>query len=563
MAIVSLVLRMTGSLCLFLLGMKMMSDGIQQSAGDKLRKTLNFMTGNRFIGVLTGLTVTGIIQSSLAVTVMAVSFVNAGLLTLTQSIGVIMGANIGTTVTAWIVSLVGFSLNISSLALPAVGIGFICSVIKWKYKNPGLIMLGFGLLFLGLHYLTQEMNSIGKMIDFTAISAFRDTGFVGILIGAGAGMVMTYIIHSSSASTAMILTMAFSNVVTYEMAAAMILGANIGTTIDAILAGIGAKTAAKRAALVHVLFNIIGTCWALPMIKPLLALVDFIVPGNPLANSASITTHLAMFHTVFNTLNTLFFLPFVNPFAKLVSLIIREDKSKDTDGHYKLAYISAITTDAPELNILRAEREVRDMAGIVSSMYSRFTQVLHGLRELGSDNAENTAELCKDLHQKEEYIDEMREALSGFVTECSHMRLNTQSEIRVTYLLREIRLLEEMSDECYSISRLLEKSVQGNNGFADKEMDDLIPYVALVEEFIGLLQEHLRHHPIAEQTARVMELEDRIDKDRKKLQKLSRKRMEAGKDVKTELLFSDLVRRIEKLGDYCFEISEPYKRFVN
>ncbi|GHT98095.1 hypothetical protein FACS1894142_3970 [Spirochaetia bacterium] len=324
-SIIGILFRIIGGLCLFLYGMKVLSDGIQQTAGDRMQRVLNFMTGNRFIAVLTGFVVTAIIQSSSATTVMVVSFVNAGLLTLTQSIGVIMGANIGTTVTAWIVSLVGFSLKLSELALPAVGIGFILHIVKWKHQALGEAILGFGLLFMGLDFLTRSMPNLGD--SFNVISAVSNLGFVSSLIGAAAGLVMTLIIHSSSAATAIMLTMAFNGIVGYEMAAAMILGANIGTTVDAALASIGAKTAARRAALVHVLFNVIGTCWALPLIKPLLALVGLITPGTivpGVIHDPMITTHLAMLHTVFNVVNTIVFLPFVSHFAALVTVLVKD-----------------------------------------------------------------------------------------------------------------------------------------------------------------------------------------------------------------------------------------------
>ena len=540
---------------MFLFGMKVMSDGIQQSAGDKLRKTLNFMTGNRFVGVMTGFVVTGIIQSSSAVTVMVVSFVNAGLLTLTQSIGVIMGANIGTTVTAWIVSLVGFTIKISDLALPAVGLGFIMSVVKWRHKSLGELLMGFGLLFLGLHFLTQEMTYINGIIDFNSISAFRNTGFTGVLIGALAGLVITLLVHSSSASTAIVLTMAYSNIITYEMAAGMVLGANVGTTIDASLAAIGARTAAKRAALVHVLFNVIGTCWALPLLRPLLALVDIITPGNPVGNDPSITTHIAMLHTVFNLLNTAIFLPFVNGFAKLVSVIIREGKEEEESEHYKFAYFSSAITDTPELNIVRVEQEIRSMAGVVSSMYNSFSNLIINLHRVG-DREGAVAAFCDTMKRKEDYADEMRESLTSFLIECTREQLNVRSEQRVSQLLRVIAELEEMSDECYGISRLLERSVRKNRIFKIEEMEDLVPYIGLVDEFLNLLQEHLGKTMSTELVAHAMELEGNINKSRRKLKKFSRKRIEAGEDVKTELIFIDLVQRIEKLGDYCIGITE-------
>jgi len=545
---------MTGGLCLFLFGMKVMSDGIQQSAGDRMKKALNFMTGNRFVGVLTGFVVTAIIQSSSATTVMVVAFVNAGLLTLTQSIGVIMGANIGTTVTAWIVSLLGFSIDISNMALPAVGIGFVLSVIKWKYKSLGELIMGFGFLFLGLDYLTRTMSVVADYYNFNAIAAVSNLGFVSILIGAGTGMVMTLLIHSSSAATAIILTMAYNRVVGYEMAAGMILGANIGTTIDAALAAIGARTAAKRAALVHVLFNVIGTLWALPLLKPLLALVNILTPGNPVANDPAITTHLAMLHTVFNAINTIVFLPFVKQFAQLVSFIIREDLSKEESEHYHFAYFSSAITDTPELNILRVEKEIRDMAGIVSSMYACFSAVLRDLRDIG-DKERAVTDLCTALKQKEEYTDEMREILTGFLLECTREQFYIRSEYRISHLLRIIGDIEEMSDECYSISCLLEKSVRKNCVFKDEEMGDLVPYVNQVGESLTLLQEQLGDSPRLELAVQTVELEANISNSRRKLQRLSRKRIKAGEDIKTELLYIELVRRLEKLGDYCLDIT--------
>jgi len=553
---------------MFLFGMKMMSDGLQKSAGERMRKTLNFMTGNRFIGVLTGFAVTAIIQSSSAFTVIVISFVNAGLLTLTQFIGVLFGTNIGTTVTGWIISLVGFKISIDSLALPAIGIGFILSIIKWKYKHIGDLLVGFGFLFLGLYFLSNGIADSSDIFDFAKIGAFRENRVTAILIGVGVGLVLTIIINSSSAAVTLIMTLAFQDVITYEMAAGMVLGSNVGTTINAVLAGIAGNTESKRAALAHVLFNVLGLIWALPLLIPLLNMVEFIFPGDPWApgpGNTSIPIHLAGLHTLFNVINTIIFLPFVKQYAKLISMLIPDKKQEEKSEHYKFSYLSAGNTQSPELNILRAEKEISDMAGIVSFMYSRFCTVLRGLHEVGGNDKENTVELCAELLKKEEYIDEMREILSGFLIECSRVKLNPRTEARISYLMQVIASLESMSDECYSISRLLEKSVDKNYLFKDKEMDELIPYVGLVEEFLKLLENQLRRNSSPEQKIRAIELEDKIDRDRKKLQKLGRKRIEAGGNVKAELFFIDLVRRIEKLGDYCFEISEEntLKKWIN
>ncbi|MDR2964702.1 MAG: Na/Pi cotransporter family protein [Treponema sp.] len=569
MDIVSLILNMVGGLCMFLFGMKTMSDGIQQSAGDRLRKTLNLMTGSRFAGVLTGFAVTAIIQSSSATTVMVVSFVNAGLLTLTQSIGVIMGANVGTTITAWIVSLLGFSLKISNMALPAIGIGFILGVKKWKYRSLGNFVMGFGFLFMGLHFLTQEMSSINKLINVEALAKFTEMGFLSVIIGTGVGFVMTMLLHSSSATTAIVLTMAYNGILSYTMAAGMVLGANIGTTIDALLASIGAKTEARRAAIVHLLFNVIGVCWALPLLIPLLRFIDFITPGPGMLEIAKIwklgmplgfgvTVHLAMLQTIFNLINTILFFPFVKQFAAFISFIIPE-KPGEQKEHYKFEYLSSVKTSTPELNILRAEKEIRDMAGIASSMYAQFSSLMQNLLEI--ENKESAAEkLCEDLKPKEEYIDEMRETLTTFLIECTRKQLASRTEHRVSQLLRVVNYIEEMSDDCYIISLLLEKSIKKNRILKKEEMDKLVPYVNMVGEFLDHLQEQLGQPSSLKLSGRTNELEKAINKSRKDLQKLGRKRIEAGKDVKTELFFIDLVRRIEKLGDYCYDISNALRK---
>jgi phosphate:Na+ symporter len=524
--------------------MKVMSDGIQQAAGSRLQKVLKFMTGNRLAGVLTGFGVTAIIQSSSATTVMVISFVNAGLLTLTQAIGVIMGANIGTTVTAWIVSLVGFSLNISILALPSVGIGFILTVSHRKTRNLGEILLGLGLLFLGLDFLTKSMPALNAEA-FEFIGGFSDLGLTSILLGTGVGLVVTLLVHSSSAATAIIITMTFKGVIKFDIAAAMILGANIGTTIDAAMASIGTKPAAKQAALVHILFNVIGTLWALILFRPLLDLVDLITPGS--RTGAGITTHLAMFHTVFNLLNTLVFLPFVRPFAALVAFLIKDGGR--VQGPYRLTYLAGSIQHTPEFNILRAEKEIREMAGIASVMYARIRASLENM------TLDTAAALVEELKKNENYADEMQEELTRFLIECSANQLSRRSEQHISQLLRIIAELEDMTDDCYGIGLILERSVKKELVFKNKEMKALSPYVSLVEEFLGFVQTHLGAALTPDQAAYALELEGRIRKSQNRLNKLGRKRIEAGESVKTELLFIDLVRRIEKLGNYCRNIS--------
>jgi phosphate:Na+ symporter len=550
---VGMIFKIVGSLGLFLYGMKVMSDGIQQAAGKRMQKMLGFMTGNRIAGVLTGFAVTAIIQSSSATTVMVVSFVNAGLLSLTQSIGVIMGANIGTTVTAWLVSLIGFSLKISVIALPAIGIGFIMSMIKWKRKDLGVVILGFGILFVGLDFLTQSMPQFSAE-QLKVIGSLSNFGFLSVIIAVGIGTGLTLLIHSSSASTAIILTLTFQELIGYEFAAGMILGANIGTTIDAALASIGTKTAARRAALVHVLFNVIGTVLAVIFFHPLLKLVGFISPGG--LHGAGLTNYLAMFHTLFNLLNTLIFLPFVNPYARLVSWIIK-DKKEDADAliHYKLEYKSGSIRDTPELNIIRAEKEIRNMSALTASMYAKLRIALRAFhidaKESGREDLVN--ELVKVLSEQERYADEMREELTRFLIECTRQQLSHYSERKVSVLLRITASLEELTDDCYGASFFLERSVKKDLIFKRKETEALTEYAGMVENFLNFVEKSWEN-PI--DGAQMTILEKQIGKIQSRLRKIGRKRIEAGENVKTELLFIDLVRRLEKAGDYCYSISE-------
>ncbi|MHC6202756.1 Na/Pi cotransporter family protein [Breznakiellaceae bacterium SP9] len=554
MTIINALFGLLGGLSLFLYGMKVLSEGIQQAAGDRMQKVLNFITVNRVVAVITGIIVTAIVQSSSAVSVMLVSFVNAGLFTLTQTIGVTMGANIGTTVTAWIVSFIGFKVDIAALALPAIGIGFLMAAIKWKHKELGVALMGFGLLFLGLEFLTKSLPTVApESIGF--IANVSNLGFASVLIGMGVGTVVTLLMHSSSATITLIITLAHQGIINFDISAAMILGANIGTTIDAIMASVGAKTQAKRTALVHVLFNVMGALVVVAVFKPFISLIDWLIPGP--RDGDGVASHLAMFHTIFNVSCTLLFLPFVNQIAALVTFLIKDKEvaagTVEQPTTYVFHYESRIFK-VPELAIVRAEKEIRDFAGLALSMYSKISAFLKDLREKHV-SVEAAETLVGDLGQKEKYADEMREEITMFLIECSRVRLNPLSERKISQALRIIVNLEELTDVCYSTSLLLERSVKKEHIFKTKEMDALTPYVALVEQFLGFVELHLARPLTHDEVALARNMEDNINKHRNKLRKLGRKRIESGVNVKTELLFIDLVRRIEKLGDYCYDMS--------
>ncbi|MDR2662127.1 MAG: Na/Pi cotransporter family protein [Treponema sp.] len=572
MRIVMLLFRILGGLCIFLYGMKVLSDGIQKAAGDRLQKALNFMTGNRFIAAFTGFVVTTLVQSSSATTVMLVSFVNAGLLTLTQAMGVIFGANIGTTTTAWIVSLIGFNFDIAALALPSVGVGFLMRLPKWRYREWGEALLGFGFLFIGLEFINSALPAVDPdSMEF--IRRLSGLGFSSILIGVGIGTAVTLLMHSSAATITLVIALAFRGVVNFELAAAMVLGANIGTTIDAIMAGAGGKTAAKQTALVHVLFNVAGAVIAVIFFRPLILLVNYLTPGT--AEGPGVATHLAMFHTVFNVCCTLLFLPFIKQISALVSFIIKNRSEEPGPPHYKLELSTGLILASPEFSIVRAEKEIRDMAGLVSGMYAEACRALPELSaaETGGEtggapagNGESVPDknarekradaLVMSMKAREDYADEMREELTRFLIECTSQQLSPKSEYNISQLLRIIADLEDMADDCCGISMILERSVKKDQLFKRKEMEALAPYVKQVEDFLSFVREHLGHPLTREQIEFAEEVETQIDKARNKLRKLGRKRIEAGADIKTELLFMDLVRRIEMLGDLCYSISE-------
>ena len=547
MNIISFLFQLIGSLGFLLYGMKMMSDGIQKSAGEGLQRILGFMTGNRILAVLTGLFITMIIQSSSATTVMVVSFVNAGLLTLKQSVGVIFGANIGTTITAWIVSLFGFKFNISAFAIPLFGVGFLLvSVKRLQKESIGEALMGFGLLFLGLDMLSSIMPEISA--DKVAFLAnFTDKGAFSIFLGVMAGLVITMIIHSSSAATAIILTMSYNGLLPWEFAAAMVLGSNIGTTIDAVIASIGTKVNARRAALVHVLFNVSGTVLAVIFFHPLLALVDVLVPGP--VDQSTITTHIAMLHTVFNLINTIVFLPFVNQIAALTEHLVKP-KEDETPDLYHLEMPQPGKTEHAAGAILLVEKEIADMTEVVTRMFQRIRSSFAD-RTMADSTEFKTAQI-----RDEDYADQMHHEISQYLVHCMDLPLTDNQRNNVSQMLEVVAQLESITDDCHSVSLLLTRSVEKNMTFAQEDLDRLDPYVELVNRFVLFIRDNINRHLSEDKLTQAKTIEDQIDLFRKNLKKVARKRLESGADVKSELLYIDLVRQLEKIGDRAFSISE-------
>ena len=546
------LLHIVGSLGLFLLGMKIMSDGIQKAAGHRMHSVLNFMTKNRFTSVLTGFSITGLIQSSSATTVMAVSFVNAGLLSLIQASGVIMGANIGTTVTGWIVAIFGFKFQISAIALPIIGIGLPFYFVKrFRKESIGEILMGFGILFLGLSMLKDSVPDIQRNPEVLAfLSQYAWKGISSFWLFVSVGTVLTLIVQSSSAAMAITLTLAYMGWIDFQTAAAIVLGENIGTTITAYLASINVNTNAKRASRVHTLFNVLGVVWMMFFFQIFIQFIDIIVPGN-IEDPEGITSHLAMFHTMFNIFNTAIFIGFIRQLTFLAKKLVKPSKHDKLTG-YEFLYIATSLQDTPELNILKAEVELKKMFQIVEDMFSTFLTVF--------DNPEKKMKNeVEQLKEMEEITDQMQEALSLYLVQCSKENLIESSAQNVTTMIRIVDELESIGDSCYNLILLTQRKYDKKIGFSPEAVEDLKPYKAVVMEFLKFNQSKLNEPFSDEDLDNAYNLEKRIDKFRDILKRLSRKRLKGGAQVKAELLYLDILKHIEHIGDFSLNVSQALR----
>lgn len=541
------LLQLIGSLAFLLYGMKLMSDGVQKSAGERLQRALSVMTGNRFKGLLTGLIITMVIQSSGATTVMVVTFVNAGLLTLQQSVGVIFGANIGTTITAWIVSIFGFNFKIAAFAIPIFGAGFFLTLTKRSLnKNIGQALMGFGLLFLGLSMLSDSLSFKPEQLSrFSWIDDIQSWGVFSLVIAIIVGIIVTTILHSSSAFSAIVITMAYNNLITWEFSAALILGSGIGSTIDAILAAFGTNADAKRAAFIHVFFNVAGTVLVLIFYSPFLRLIDAITP-----RAANIAIKISILQSAFKVLSTILFLPFTKQIIALSKRFIPDD-AKGKNNIYRLDFIeSALVKENVGAYIIRAEKEIKDLTDLATDMFD--------LIQIGLKKRDQTFidEHLEEIMQAENYADQMHEQLTRYIVHIERMAVNEKQLDNLSLMLSIIGDLESMTDECLNIALLLKRSIEKSMSFETEDTDRLIPYVELVRQFLQFIHININKHLDSDKLSMAEELENQIDMFRKNLKKIARKRLENGADVKAELLYIDIVRQIEKIGDRAFGIAE-------
>ena len=566
------IFTLLGALGMFLYGMNLMSSGLQKAAGDKLRGLLSSMTSNPFKGVMTGLGVTSVIQSSSATTVMVVSFVNAGLLTLTQAIGVIMGANIGTTVTAWMVSWLGFKADISLLAVPLMLLGFLFSNSKKSQRqNIGELIVGFCLLFLGLSFMKEsvpDLRETPQVLEF--VKEWSGHGFGSVLIFLVFGTILTLVLQSSSATMAITLIMLSMGWIPFQMACAMVLGENIGTTITANIAASIGNTQAKRAAMSHTIFNVFGVIWALILFKPFLGLVGKIIElfglPNPAAEGFAVASPdsptstaalygLSMLHTLFNTINTLILIWFTKLIEKAVVFIIKAPKNQKEE--FRLKYISAGPLATPELASEQALEEIIHFAQI-SEKGLGYAQ--SAICESDSDNFEV---LRSKLVKYEEISDRIEYEIASFLNSVSAGDISVETSTKIKAMYKIIGELESLGDSGETISRILTRKNIHKREFDKEMLKNLIGMCDTVADAYEAMIYNLKaaHLGTLTEVTNAYNAEDRINNMRNHLRDSEIEAIESGsKNYPSSVYYMDVVNELEKMGDFIINISQDLEK---
>ncbi|WP_346710260.1 Na/Pi cotransporter family protein [Phocaeicola salanitronis] len=548
-------LALLGSLALFLYGMKIMSEGLQKFAGDRLRNILTAMTTNRVTGVLTGTLITALVQSSSATTVMVVSFVNAGLLTLSQSISVIMGANIGTTVTAWIISALGFKVDISVFALPllAFGVPLLFSQ-KSSRKSIGEFIFGFSFLFMGLDLLKKNAPDLSQNPDMLAfVQNYTDMGFFSVILFVLIGTVLTMIVQASSATMAITLIMCANGWISFELGAALVLGENIGTTITANLAALTANTQARRAALAHLMFNVFGVMWVLILFKPFLSMVDWIIDDWMQVSNAggvAVSFKLSAFHTCFNVCNVLILIWFVKLIERTVCRLIPQ---KETEEEYRLQFISGGMLSTAELSLLQARKEINLFAERIQRMFGMVRNLLH------TTNENEFNKLFARIEKYEGISDNMEVEIATYLTKVSEGRLSSESKLEIREMLREVSEIESIGDSCYNLARTMSHKRRANVEFTDEQYGHIEQMFQLTDtaltQMIALIED--THHAV--DVNRSFNLEHEINNYRDQLKDRNVVDInEKAYNYQTGVHYMDLIAECEKLGDYVVNVVEAH-----
>ncbi len=592
------LLYVLGGLGIFLFGMRVMSEGIQKVAGDGMRRIMASMTQNRFFGLATGLLVTCLVQSSSATTVMVVSFVNAQLLTLMESIGVIMGANLGTTLTGWIIATIG-KFSLSKIALPIIGIGLpLVFMSKPKLKHTGEFLVGFGLLFFGLSELKNAVPDVKSLLKSSdpgdqllvqdiqgVIEYLNSFGFGSVIIFLVIGVFLTILVQSSSAAMGITIIVAINGWINFEIAAAIVLGENIGTTVTAWLASIGANINAKRAARAHLIFNLAGVCWMLLLFYPFIGLLDSLMPGAIyledvsreeavayLANSGEVTgdptedeiskakkgivdrnipLHLSLFHTLFNLTNICLLIGFTPHLGRLVEKIVQPRIKGGKPKPGSLAAIhyegSGVLPKTGELNLALVEAEINRLAAINRYMFEGFVEVFES-------PTEDKGKLIRELNELEDKCDELAFEITQTLIHCTTESLAGERALRVASLLRVTAELEDIGDCCNRLVQLAHRKYRKNRVLPEETLREIKVFSEQIIDFMELYQTHLGAESKPPDLSEAEAIEDRIDASRKNLRKNAVKRMRESENLKAEMIYVDILNEMERIGNDALNV---------
>lgn len=549
------IFTLLGSLGLFLYGMTLMSESLQKVAGEKLRNILAAMTSNSLNRIVTGVFVTAIIQSSSATTIMVVSFVNAGLLTLTQSVGVIMGANIGTTITAWIISLLGFKADIAIIAVPLIAVGFVFMMFKSrKRKSIGELIIGFALLFLGLSFMKDsvpDLQSNPQVLEF--IGRWTDWGFGSVLLFVGIGTVLTIILQSSSATMALTLVMLNNGWIPFEMAAAMVLGENIGTTITANIAASVANVSARRAARAHSVFNVFGVIWVLILFKPFLLLVSKIViaigGANPFESGESILWAVAMVHTLFNLMNTFLLVWFTPQIVKLVTWMV---KSPPEEEVFRLRYIQGGLLSTAELSLEQAKSEIVQFAKTAKKQFS------YAREAINKADTEEFEALYSKVENYEQIIDRVELEIAKYLNNIAEGQLSEESSKKLQSMYKIINELESIGDSGFDLVRIIQRKNLYNRQFDESMLKKINNMLDLLDHAFDAMINNLEiGHDRIDDIYNAQDAEERINEYRNNLKEEHLFKLENNAYAYlTGVYYIDIISECERTGDFIINISE-------
>ncbi|WP_297059158.1 Na/Pi cotransporter family protein [uncultured Duncaniella sp.] len=594
------LLCLLGSVALFLYGMKVMSEGLQKAAGDRLRNILSAMTRNRFTGMLTGILITALIQSSSASTVMVVSFVNAGLMSLGQSMAVIMGANVGTTFTAWIIALFGFKVNISAFVLPVIGLSIPLLFSKSsRNKSIGEFFIGFSFLFMGLDLISTyvpDLQSNPEMFAF--LERYTSMGFGSVLIFTFVGIIVTMVIQSSAATFAITLIMCSKGWIDFDLSCALVLGSNIGTTITPLMASMGGNIAAKRTAMGHLLFNFLGTAWTLAIFFPFCHFAQWLTEelgqGDPGALSAfvnhieatdpdtynhlfdnslpvghpvsaqiaamqqSVSIGLSVFHTVFNLINLSVMIWLTGLYVKIVERLVPSKPNHEEE--FQLKFIQGGMVSASELNISQAEKEIVVYSQRVQRMIGMAQNIIHV-----KENSEEFTRQFSRLEKYEEISDRMEIEIADYLNRCSEGRLSNEGKHRIAAMFRIVSEIESIADCCYGIGKILIRKRESNAQFTDEIYHDIdsmfIAVEAAMTNQILLLRD--MEHANEKDIITSYNHEREINNLRNQLRSANVDNInEHHYEYQAGIYFMDVIGSLEKIGDYIINVVDEVKNLL-